>query len=97
MRFTLFFTDRGNRDYFELKDNPSKAGIFKQVNKALSYLQTNPRHLSLNTHKFEEFSKELDKEVFEAYAQQNTPGAYRIFFYYSRKSEITIIAITPHP
>lgn len=97
MRFTLSFTDRANKDYFELKDNPGKAGIFKQVNKALGYLKLNPRHPSLNTHKFEEFSKELDREVFEAYAQQNTPGAYRIFFYYSGKQQITIIAITSHP
>ena len=97
MRFNLSFTDRANKDYFELEDNPSKVSIFKQVNKALGYLQINPRHPSLSTHKFEEFSRELDKEVFEAYVQQHTPGAYRIFFYYSGKSEITIIAITPHP
>ncbi|MCH2547738.1 MAG: hypothetical protein MK052_09040 [Alphaproteobacteria bacterium] len=38
------------------------------------------------------------KEVFEAYAENKTPGAYRIFWFYGPdKKEITIVAITPHP
>ena len=36
--------------------------------------------------------------MFEAYAENNTPGAYRIFWYYGpEKTMISIIAITPHP
>ena len=36
--------------------------------------------------------------VFEAYAENQTPGAYRIFWCYGPdKKQITIIAITPHP
>jgi hypothetical protein len=38
--------------------------------------------------------------VFEAYAQNRTPGAYRIFWCYGPdkdKGDITITAITPHP
>lgn len=38
------------------------------------------------------------EEVFESYAQNNTPGAYRIFWYYGPKRKmITILAITSHP
>ena len=38
------------------------------------------------------------EDVFEAYAENNTPGAYRIFWYYGPgKNQITILAITPHP
>jgi hypothetical protein len=41
---------------------------------------------------------ENGEEVFEAYAENNTPGAYRIFWHYGPgKDVITIIAITPHP
>jgi hypothetical protein len=41
---------------------------------------------------------ENDEEVFEAYAENNTPGAYRIFWHYGPdKNMITIVAITPHP
>jgi hypothetical protein len=36
--------------------------------------------------------------MFEAYAQNDTPGAYRIMWCYGPgKGEITIVAITPHP
>ena len=35
---------------------------------------------------------------FEVYVQNRTPSAYRIFWCYGpKKSEMTIIAITPHP
>ena len=45
------------------------------------------------------------EEVFEAYAQNKTPGAYRVFFIYGphegegkkRVAIITIVAVTPHP
>jgi hypothetical protein len=37
-------------------------------------------------------------KVFEAYAQNKTPGAYRVFWCYGpEQGEITVIAITPHP
>ena len=45
-------------------------------------------------------------KVFEAYVQQNTPPAYKIFWHYGpdetdkngkRIAIITILAITPHP
>jgi len=38
------------------------------------------------------------KKVFEAYAEQGTPAAYRIFWYYGPKeTHLTVVAITPHP
>ncbi len=75
-------------------------GLFKQVDKAIKLLCENPRHPGLNTHKFDSLMHPYDakKDVFEAYAQNQTPGAYRVFWCYGpNKGEITIIAITPHP
>ena len=81
------------------------AGDLAQVNKALGFLQLNPRHPSLNTHKFSSLCTKA-YDVFEAYAQNNTPGALRIFWRYGpdeldakkkRAAVITILAITPHP
>jgi hypothetical protein len=75
-------------------------GLFKQVAKAIEQLAANPRHSSLSTHEFTGLRHPFDPrgKVFEAYAQNNTPGAYRIFWCYGpEKTEITIIAITPHP
>ncbi|MGH2831450.1 MAG: type II toxin-antitoxin system RelE family toxin [Solirubrobacteraceae bacterium] len=75
-------------------------GLFKQVGKAIRQLAENPRHSSLNTHEYSSLEHPFDPraKVFEAYAQNNTPGAYRIFWCYGpEKGVITIIAITPHP
>jgi len=37
-------------------------------------------------------------KVFEAYVQNRTPGAYRVFWCYGPEPiQITVIAITPHP
>ena len=61
-------------------------------------LETNPRHPSLHTHKYESLRRPRGEEVFEAYAENRTPAAYRIFWFYGPgKDEITIVAITPHP
>jgi len=37
-------------------------------------------------------------QVFEAYAENQTPAAFRVFWYYGPSArELTIVAITPHP
>ena len=75
-------------------------GLFKQVVKCVELLQANPRHPGLKTHEYNSIENPYDPEtkVFEAYAQNRTPDACRIFWCYGpKKGEITIIAITPHP
>jgi hypothetical protein len=75
-------------------------GLFKQVHDCIQKLLNNPRHPGLKTHKYDSLQHPYDSDspVFEAYAQNRTPGAYRIFWCYGpEKGQITIIAITPHP
>jgi len=75
-------------------------GLFKQVVKCVELLQANPRHPGLATHEYASIENPYDSrtKVFEAYVQNRTPGAYRVFWCYGPdKGEITIIAITPHP
>jgi len=98
MNFFLSFTPTAKENLKELKESPHLEKRFKAVSKALKFLQENPRHQSLQTHKFTSLSGPHGEEVFEAYAEQDTPAAYRIFFYYGKaRGEIVIIAITPHP
>lgn len=53
-------------------------------------METNLKHPSLKTHKFSDFTCKLG-DVFETYAQNNTPGAYRIFGAYGpNKNELYI-------
>lgn len=77
------------------KNKPKKA---KKVKKALGLLETNPRHPSLETHEYESLTRLLGVKVWEAYAENRTPGAYRIFWYYGPgHREVTVYSITPHP
>src|SRR6478672_8587388 len=86
-----------------LEELEAKAGALKQVRKTLGLLETNLRHPSLQTHRFHSLHGPEGEEVFEAYAQNRTPGAYRVFFYYGpyrvegkkRFPVLTIVAITP--
>jgi len=82
------------------KKTTQAEGLFKQVAKTISLLSTNPRHPGLQTHPYMTLEHPYDnkEKVFEAYAQNNTSGAYRVFWCYGPdKKQITIIAITPHP
>lgn len=82
------------------KKSSKPEGLFKQVHKTLMLLRSNPRHPGLQTHEYSSIENPYDKKakVFEAYAQNRTPGAYRIFWCYGpAQGQLTIIAITPHP
>jgi len=60
--------------------------------------QGNLRHPSLHTHEFTSLKGPNGEKVFEAYAENRTPAAFRVFWYYGpAPRELTIIAITPHP
>ena len=98
MSFKLLFTNQASADLDKLEQTPGLKKRLKAVRKALGFLEVNPRHPGLNTHKFSSLTMSDGVEVFEAYAENNTPAAYRIFWHYGpNKNNITIIAITPHP
>ena len=95
---TLQFTAEADRNLSCLEKDKGLAKRLRAVLKALGYLETNPRHKALNTHPFTSLQGVNGEKVFEAYAENNTPAAYRIFWHYGPgKDEITVIAITPHP
>jgi len=98
--FELKFTKQAIGHLDAIESNSAQAGLCKQVKKSLGYLQTNPKHPSLNTHPYDAIENPYNpkEKVFEAYVQNKTPSAYRIFWCYTPKQkEITIISITSHP
>ncbi len=98
MTFELLFTDQAAADLDSLEADAGLVKRLKAVRKALALLETNPRHPGLNTHKFSSLKGPGGEEVFEAYAENKTPAAWRVFWYYGPgKKQITIPAITPHP
>lgn len=98
MRFELIFTPEARAQIEALEDAPAKAKVLKAVRKTLGLMETNLRHPGLNTHKFASLRGAAGEEVFEAYAQNLTPGAFRIFWHYGPgKGHLTILSVTPHP
>jgi mRNA-degrading endonuclease RelE of RelBE toxin-antitoxin system len=98
MIFELHFSKEAKDKLRELKGNKSLAKQYKAVQKALKNLQRNPSHPSLQTHPYTSLNGPNREKVFEAYAEQDTPTAYRIFFCYgSLRGVILILTIVPHP
>ncbi|HEY9723294.1 MAG TPA: hypothetical protein V6D47_14890 [Oscillatoriaceae cyanobacterium] len=100
MAFEIYETEEANAQRLALQAATTKREIAacKAVQKAIRYLAENPRHPGLNTHEYDSLQGANGERVWEAYAENATPGAYRIFWHYGPgKGIITIIAITPHP
>ena len=96
--FDIYLTDEAQEQLHRLKTDQGLSKRYKAVKKNLHFLSTNPRHPGLQTHEFTSIKGPKGEKVFEAYAEQATPGAYRIFWYYGPgQNQITIVAITPHP
>lgn len=96
--FEIEWTQAAEDTFNQLKNDASQEKRYKAVKKTIHFLAENPRHNSLQTHEFFSLRGPNDEKVFEAYAEQTTPAAYRVFWYYGpEKGKITIIAITPHP
>jgi len=98
MNFRLKITSTAKKVLKKLKGDPGNIRDYKVIRKAVILLEDNPRHPGLQTHIIYSIKGPSGEKVFEAYAQQNTPSAYRIFFYYGpNEKEITIFAIIQHP
>ena len=98
MNFKLSYTSEASAQLDALEKDKGLIKRWKAVRKALGYLETNPRHPALHTHKYSSLQGPNGEEVFEAYAENKTPAAYRIFWYYGPgKTVITVMAVTPHP
>jgi hypothetical protein len=99
LAYNVVYTKEAARQFSGLKDAGSKKAQYKAVVKGLRLLANDPRHPGLNTHEYISLKGPDGTKVWEAYAQNQTPGAFRIFFSYHppKTNTITVLAITPHP
>jgi mRNA-degrading endonuclease RelE of RelBE toxin-antitoxin system len=99
MPFRLEFTDEARAQLRALSLDSGLSKRLKAVRKALAQLENNPNHPGLNVHAWRGEACPHGGQLSEAYAENHTPGAYRIFFCYVPKERgvILIVAITPHP
>lgn len=96
--FEVSFTEEALKNLAELRTNPSQSARFKAVSKSLRYLAADPSHPSLKTSSFYSQTGRNNEKLFHSYAQNNTPSAYRIFWFYGpNRRQITVTAIVPHP
>jgi hypothetical protein len=79
MNRELRFTREAAGQLANLENTPDLKSVLKQVHKTLGLLQTNLNSKSLQTHEYSTLTRRYKRKVFEAYLQQNTPGAWRIF------------------
>jgi len=95
--FELDWADAAKETYTSLKFGASKKKRYKAVKKAIKLLAQDPHYPSLQTHEFMSLKGPKGEKVFVAYAEQNTPNAYRILWYYGPSMGIiTIFMITHH-
>lgn len=98
MRFRLQYTAEAKARFDALAVDKGQAKQFGAVRKALGIMETNLRHPGLHTHKYESMTGPEGQPVFEAYAENKTPAAFRVFWYYGPgKGVITVFSITSHP
>ncbi len=96
MPFTILIMPEAQRAIDELA--AGDAARHKKVLKTLGLMQTNLRHPGLHTHEYTSLKGPNNEKVFEAYVENNTSAAYRVFWYYGPGAgNITVFAITPHP
>jgi len=102
MKRELRFTPSARDTLAALEADRWKAALLRQVRKTHGLLET--RHPALQTHTGRSLKTQGGGDVFEAYVQQHTPAAFRVFFCYDpdwtagrrRIAVITILAITLH-
>ena len=94
------------RDFWRLLSGKIEAGTatrdeikqFKRLSKTLEFLQINPKHNSLSTHKIDSLSEKYSVAIWCSYIQNNTPSAERLFWMYGpSRNVITILAYEKHP
>jgi hypothetical protein len=96
--FEIFLTDHARDQLQKLKTDKGLEKRHHAVTKTIRFLAANPRHKSLKIHEFTSLKGPKGEKIFEAYTEQSTPAACRVFWYYGpAKNQITVIAITPHP
>ncbi|MGI8618362.1 MAG: hypothetical protein ACR2L6_04635 [Gemmatimonadaceae bacterium] len=96
MRFKLSFTTEA-RDALVALERKNKPK-YRKVLKTLGMIELNPKHPGLRMHKYQSVSGPNGEEVFEAYVEHNTPGAWRVFWHYGPgRGMIRILNVVPHP
>jgi len=98
MTFNLKIMPEAKAQLAELKKDAGLEKHLKAVSGALNKLRQNPRHPGLNSHPYDSLVGPSRESIWESYAENNTPCAYRIFWFYGpERGLISVTSIVAHP
>lgn len=96
MPFRLVFTPEAEAQLTALEQAFPKK--YKKVRKTLGHLEKDPSHPGLQAHKYDSVPGPNGEPLWEAYVENDTPAALRVFYSYGPGRNImTINAILSHP
>lgn len=96
--FKITITKEFKQQITAIKEDPTREGLEFQIKATITKLAHDPKYKGLNSHKFSSLNEKYGCEVWESYVQNNTPGAWRLFWLYGKgKNEITLLLVIPHP
>jgi hypothetical protein len=101
----LRFTHEAEMQLKALSADSAAKGLRKQVLTTLGLRELNTRHPGLRTHEYQSMAGISGERIWDAYSQNDTPGAFRVFFHYGpdegagtrRVAVLTVVAISAHP
>jgi len=97
--FKLKYADEASDVIADLAAKRQYADKLAKVRKALRLLrEAGPSYPGLQSHRYQSIKGPNGEEVWESYAENRTPSAWRIWWSYGPDEDmITIVAIGPHP
>ena len=96
----LLFSPKAAEQLKRLEEDLGLAKKLKVVRSTLGKMERGLRYPGLHTHEYYALDCPHGEKLFEAYAENKTPSAYRIFFCFMPRPHIDtilIVAISPHP
>lgn len=70
---------------------------YKRVVKCLALLGQDPTHPGLSFHPYTNVKGPLGEAIWESYVENNTPSAWRVWWYYGSERQIVVVDVGPHP
>jgi len=105
--YQLRYAKSANKQFDDIQRKD--AAKHRKVVKCLRKLAEDPKQSGLNFHKYDSMLGPNGEEVWESYAENKAPAAWRVFWCYGPDERegndpkgavvkiITVVAITPHP
>ena len=96
MQFQLIVNPEAIRVLAELdRSDPGRA---VKVRRTFAKMQHSIRSKGLSTHEYRTVKGPNGAKVYEAYAENDSPKAYRVIWHYGPgKGQITVMTVIPHP